>query len=146
MAGSTPTKKPLRAACRIAIWLIFGLLVTGCGQRLIYPVRGQIVDKAGNPIPGIADSVVEFDSLDHQASANAVVDEQGNFRLSTLAIGDGGHVGKHRVAILRPDRGADVRVPHVIDPKYEKFETSNLTVTVEPRDNVIKLEVDLFRR
>jgi len=75
-----------------------------------------------------------------------VVDETGNFRLSASSPNDGAHHGQHRVAILRPDSSTDMRVPFVIHPKYEKFETSGLTATVEKRDNVVKLEVELFKR
>jgi len=121
-------------------------MAAGCGQRLVYPVKGQIVDKQGNPVQGLKGSVVEFESLDHKASANGVVDEKGEFKLSTNAQGDGAHVGRQRVAIIRPYIGADRESPHVIDPKYEKFETSGLTITIEPKTNVIKLEVDLVLR
>lgn len=133
------------AGVHVAAALGLMILGAGCGQRLIYPVKGQIVDKAGNPVPGMKGSTVEFDCLDAKSSANGVVDENGAFQLSTKVVGDGAHVGKHRVAILRLDRGPDVQVPHVIDPKYEAFETSGLTASVEPRDNSIKLEVDVYR-
>ena len=127
------------------ILLALTILSAGCAQRVIYPVRGQIVDKAGNPVAGMKGSTVEFDCLDAKSSANGVVDENGAFQLSTQTVGDGAHIGQHRVAILRLERGPDIQVPHVLDPKYEKFETSGLNVTVEPRDNSIKLEVDLYR-
>jgi hypothetical protein len=128
------------------IGLISITLLAGCGKRTIYPVSGQIVDKQGNPIPGIKGYSVEFKSLDNPTvSASGAADDKGNFKLGTETPGDGAYLGKHQVIIVGP-RSADERArPQVIDPKYESFETSGLTATVEPKSNVIKLEVELYK-
>jgi hypothetical protein len=118
----------------------------GCGGVTVYPVQGQIVDKAGNPVNELKGSTVVFESDDQKHSASGVVDDKGKFSMSTKQTNDGAHVGKHRVAILRPDSVADVRIPHVIDPKYENLGTSDLTVTVEKRANNVKLEVDRINK
>jgi len=135
------TRSKLRAG-------LLGLLmvVAGCGERLAYPVRGQIVDKEGNPVVALKGSSVQFESVDDKSSAHGVVDEKGEFRLSANSPGDGAKPGKHRVAILRVEKATDVKVPHVIHPKYESFETSGLAETVEKRDNVLKIQVDLYKK
>lgn len=120
---------------------IFTLCVSGCGTKTIYPVHGQIVDADGKPITEMKGGAVEFDCVDAKSSANSSIDEAGKFRLTTQSPGDGAHLGKHRVAITRPYIGPEQPVPHVIDPKYEKFETSGLEVVVEPKDNAITLKV-----
>lgn len=122
------------------------LLVAGCGERQVYPVRGQIVDRQGNPVTGLKDGSVQFENLENKSSAHGVIDDKGEFRLSTNTPGDGARPGKHRVAILPVDRGSDIKAPKVIDPKYESFETSGLTETVEKKDNVIKIQVDLYKK
>ena len=123
------------------------MLATGCGTGAIYPVHGQIVDRAGNPVDGLKGGTVEFESMDKKGGAHGAIDEKSNFSLSTESPGDGAHVGKHRVLIMRP-RGASPEMPNppVVDPKYEKQETTDLYVTVEPRRNTIKLEVDLAKK
>jgi hypothetical protein len=125
--------------------VLLPMLLTGCGEKTIYPVRGQIVDRAGNPIAGLRGGAVEFESVDTKSSANGSVDEQGNFRLTTSSPGDGAHVGKQRVSISRPYFGPERPAPFVIDPKYEKFETSGLEILVEPKENVIQLKVELVK-
>ena len=126
-----------------SILLVF--LAAGCGTRLVYPVSGQIVDKEGKPVTGIKGGAVEFESLDHQASANGAIDEDGKFRLTTLTPGDGAHLGKNRVLITRPYFGPEQPAPHVIHPKYQKYQTSGLVVEVEPKNNQITLTVDLAK-
>lgn len=131
---------------RCAIGVILVIAAAGCGTKNIYPVSGQIVDKNGNPVIGLKDGSVEFESLDHKASANGRIDEKGNFRLSTEAPGDGAVFGKHRVQIMRPRGSPETPTPPVVDLKYEDQKTTDLFVTIEKRSNVIKLEVDLFKK
>ena len=59
----------------------------------------------------------------------------------TQTAGDGAHVGKHRVAITRRYVGPENPVAHLIHPKYEKYETSGLEITVEPKSNVLRIPV-----
>jgi hypothetical protein len=135
------------AACRLLTgWLLVAVLAAGCGKKEIYPVSGQIIDKDGNPVIGMKGGAVEFESLEAKTSANGSIDEQGNFRLTTLNPGDGAHLGKHQVAITRPYYGPERPAPHVIDPKYEKYQTSGLEIVVEPKNNQIKLTVDLYKK
>lgn len=125
---------------------VCGLFAGGCSQRTIYPVKGTLVDMDGTPITTMKGGAIEFQCLDAKISANGSIDEKGEFRLTTETPGDGAHVGKHRVAILRPYLGPETPVAHVIDPRYEDFETSRLEVTVEPKENEIELKVELYKR
>lgn len=136
------------SACQLKLFaccLLLGVPTLGCGERKIFPVHGRIVDPQGNPVKGLKRGAVEFQSLEAKASANASIDDNGNFQLSTEASGDGAHLGRHRVAILRPHLGPEHPVPLVIDAKYEKFETSGLEVTVEPKNNEVQLKVQLYK-
>jgi hypothetical protein len=125
--------------------VLLAVLAAGCGQQQIYPVHGQLVDPDGNPILGMKDGSVDFEALDAKASANASIGEDGSFRLTTNKPGDGAYLGRHRVAITRPYFGPERPAPYVIDPKYEKFETSELVVTVEAKVNQIKLKVERYK-
>ena len=138
-------QKPTRFhfGSRIGTALLLATLVIGCGKKDIYPVRGQIVDPNGNPIGALQGGAIEFEAIDGMTSANSSIDENGNFRLTTMTPGDGSHVGKNRVVITRRYVGPETPVPHVILPKYEKFETSGLEATVEPKDNVLTIQVEL---
>jgi hypothetical protein len=120
--------------------LVFAL---GCGKSDIYPVGGHIVDMDGNPLPELKGGAIEFEAMDGKTSANSGIDDEGGFRLTTAAPGDGAHVGKNRVAITRRFLGPDTPVPHIILPKYEKFETSGLELMVEPKDNIFTIKVML---
>ncbi len=142
--------KEIRTRCSalrlVGAAVLLAGLVSGCGQRQIYPVSGQVVDAEGNPITQMKGGAVEFQAVDARASANSSLDEQGRFRLTTEKPGDGAHLGKHRVAIMRPYFGPERPAPHVIDPRYESFETSGLEVTVEPKNNEIVLRVERVKK
>jgi hypothetical protein len=129
-----------------AVFCALLVVMTGCGTRGIYPVRGQIVDRNGTPVAGLKGGSVAFASMDKKGESHGSIDEKGNFTLSTETPGDGAYAGKHRVTIMRPQSGGDVRTPAVIDPKYEDPATTDLLVTVEPRSNNLKLEVDLAKK
>jgi len=131
---------------KLGCWALLCPLLLGCAQKNIYPVHGQVVDPEGKPISGMKGAAIEFQSLEAKLSANASVDDNGRFHLTTDSPGDGAHIGKHRVAIIRPYLGPETPAAHVIDPKYERFDTSGLEVTVEPKDNRIQLKVERYRR
>ena len=74
-------------------------------------------------------------------------DENGRFRMGTNRAADGAYVGKHKVVIARSEVSVDRPTPRVLPEKYESFETSNLTATVEARgDNEIALKVERLKK
>src|SRR5689334_23193114 len=122
-----------------AVAVLFLFFASGCGAKTIYPVHGKIVDSDGQTLRELNGGAVEFDGGDSKTSANSSITPDGTFQLSTSRAGDGAHVGKHRVAITRRYIGPENPVPPVIDTKYEKFDTSGLEITVEPKDNEVTL-------
>jgi len=117
----------------------------GCGDQNIYPVSGEVVDPDGKPIPLLKGARIEFESLEAKKSASGTIDEQGHFRMTTEKTNDGAWLGKHRVLIGRPYVGADKQAPRSIFDKYESFDASGLEVTVEPKDNHVKLTVERLK-
>jgi hypothetical protein len=137
---------PLAIRLAGAAVILATLSLAGCNRQPIYPVSGVIVGPDGSPITTMPGAAIEFESVDFKASANSSIDDKGAFRLTTASPGDGAYLGKHRVAIIRPYIGPENRVPHVIDPKYESFETSGLQIDVEPKSNDIKITVELYKK
>lgn len=127
----------------VGLFLIF---LASCGSKSIYPVRGQIVDADGKPITELKGGAVEFDGAGSGTSANSSISADGTFQLTTSSAGDGAHIGNHRVAITRAYLGPENPVPPVIETRYDKFETSGLEVTVEPKNNDVKLTVQRVKK
>jgi hypothetical protein len=145
MALSKRTGAVGRAGSLLGGWALLAAVSAGCNAKPIYPVRGRIVDPEGKAITGLKGGAVEFEAVDVKASANGPIEEDGTFRLTTERPGDGAHLGRHRVAITRPYFGPEKPAPYVIDPKYERFDTSGLDVTVGPKDNEVRLVVGRYR-
>lgn len=129
-----------------AVAVIFLFFAAGCGSKTIYPVHGKVVDADGQAITELNGGAIEFDGGDSKTSANSSIAADGTFQLSTSRAGDGAHVGKHRVAITRRYIGPENPAPPVIETKYEKFDTSGLEVTVEPKDNEVTLTVQRVKK
>jgi hypothetical protein len=129
-----------------SLFLALAILAAGCGSKKIYPVHGKIVDSEGKAIAGLKGGAVEAEAVDAKASANGSIKEDGTFQLTTERPSDGAYLGKHRIAIMRPYLGPEQPAPHVIDPKYEKIETSGLEITVEPKENSVTLTVDRVKK
>jgi len=119
--------------------------LAGCGGRPIYPVHGRIVDPSGEPVTAMKGGTVIFELADGNVSSNGSIGEDGTFALTTEHAGDGAHVGRNRVAIMRPHAGADRPNPAIIDPKYENMQTSGLEVNVEPKTNDVTFTVELYK-
>jgi hypothetical protein len=99
---------------------------------------------AGKPTPGATILIEPLETKEPVFPLpRATVEEDGSFVLGTYAKGDGVPAGEYRVAVqwlMKPNTkevegGALAR--NVLPPKYGKFETSGLTVQIEPRENDI---------
>jgi hypothetical protein len=124
--------------------------VEGCGSShpATYPVAGKVAFEDGTPLR--TGGIVMFESVatDEQPkmSAAGLLTPDGSFQLSTFKEGDGAVAGKHR-ALIRPQRKTENAsqfsqpASSPIDPKFERFETSNLTFNVEQNNNEIKIVV-----
>jgi hypothetical protein len=118
--------------------MLLAVSAMGCGDHTFYPFQGRLVDRDGQPITGLKGCSVMFESMEEKLSAEGTIDEQGRFFMRTRTANDGARLGKHRVLITRPYRGADKPLPRVIDEKYEHFDSSGLEAVVEPKNNEIR--------
>ena len=143
---------PIAVACALA----------GCGNdnARVYPVSGTVTVK-GKPMSlGGSIALVPIDGQVGPAAGGTIAAD-GSFVLSTYEEGDGALPGKHRVVITQvteqepgmdqmpEDGAATARVkiaPAVprsewIPEKYADFRESPLTATVEPKENVLELDL-----
>lgn len=132
----------------LVTWLVAG----GCGSghpAPTYPVTGRVQFADGKPLN--TGGIILFQSLPNgeQASydARGSIAEDGTFQLSTFEEGDGAVAGKHRV-LVRAQRDSDDYVKRgitprpVIDPRFERFETSGLEFTVKDGTNDLTVVVE----
>ena len=133
-------------------------LAIGCGNGnvQVYPVSGQVRFN-GEPMQGGGGIALVPTSPTSGQAAGGVIDEMGNYTLSTYGEGDGSMVGEFRVMITqtvmkepeptkdgeaapKPAKAVpdDKRIPLIYaDPKG-----SPLIIKVEPKVNDIPLELD----
>jgi hypothetical protein len=127
--------------------LSLGLLafMAGCSsnQKPVYPTKGRVVWEDGSSVKELSGGMVIFQSDAEEISAKAGIDEEGRFVLGTYTLDDGAVAGQHKVAIVQPsaDESGDYKPAHIIDPKYESMETTDLAATIEPKSNEIVLKV-----
>ena len=123
----------------LTLLVVFTLLVLGCGPSTptTCPVTGTIT-YTGKPLPL---GTVMFVSREGPPSKPSLIDQNGRYRLEAVA-------GEHSVQVVamppreggRPDPeiegGIDYTgVPEVeslIPAKYNRYDTSGITVVVEP--------------
>jgi hypothetical protein len=132
------------------------LATIGCGNAARpFPVKGTILFEDGQPARELVNYLVAFDSPELHTSAVGMVGEDGTFHLKTWKEHDGAIPGSYRVILtppLPPERQSDRRVPKtkvipsLIDPRYGKSDTTDLTATVAPHNNDITLRVKRAKR
>ena len=128
--------------------------MTGCGPQgpTIYPVKGKVVYDDGTPLS--SEAVIEFEALDGVWSgrnARGLVKEDGTFTVTTVKRHDGAVAGRHRVIVSDPYRGVDPEegggsVSPQIDKKFASYNTSELEVIVEEKENELTIEVTRDRK
>ena len=130
----------IKAVVRVvAPWII--LSATGCGGGH-YAVRGKVVFPDGKPLSG---GMVIFQKSEGESelSVDSPIQEDGTFELRTLKPGDGVPPGTYRV-LIRPrlrTKKEMLTIPPFIDPKYERFATSGIVLTVEAKENYFEIKV-----
>jgi len=134
-----------------AVALILTALLAGCAGGGPFPVEGTVVWEDGSPAKELALSSVVFDLPEKQTSARGVVQADGTFRLSTNKPNDGALAGQYKVLLIEGARktlpgDASQLAPGHLDSMYSDPATTDLTATVEPRKNVIKLTVKRAKR
>lgn len=117
--------------------------LVGCGETrpATYPVAGVLQFDDGTPVPG---ATVTFRGTANggPVEARGRVGDDGTFRLTTFADGDGVVAGDHRVTVVAlPPRDSATPPPALIAGKYGDPDTSGLTATVAPDTREIVLKV-----
>jgi hypothetical protein len=134
---------------RAASLLGLTVAIAGCGcasQVPTHKVSGQVTFKGKPLTTGV---VVFHHADDRMPMAKGDIQSDGSFALSTYRPGDGAAAGSYQVTVhaFTPGHGvegqdADYRPPQPIVPvKYTRIDQTTLTATVEPRENVINLDV-----
>lgn len=139
--------KSINRGAAATLLLGAGLIATGVcgcgpGHPKTYPVSGKVVFDDGAPLNG---GFIGFESTPAEGppvNARGLVGDDGTFALSTFAQGDGAVAGKHR-ALVRAQRQEfdniegkwDLIPEPVIDPRFERYETSKLEFTVTEGNN-----------
>jgi hypothetical protein len=123
---------------------------SACGSKhnATYPVTGKVTFDNGQPLTTGGMIMFRHTTEDGQAqiTASGTFEVDGMYQLSTFKEGDGAVAGRHEV-LVRAKRTAQQTgntnrlSPSPIDPKFERYETSNLTFTVEPGDNEFNIVV-----
>ncbi|MCM2370327.1 hypothetical protein [Aporhodopirellula aestuarii] len=134
---------------RPSILVLLVLAVAGCSDpgRDTYPVSGLVKFADGTVL---RDGSVEFEIIGRQPAVTATgqIRPDGTFTLGTFAADDGALAGKHRVAVIhRYTIGTGAERPGMIPeselhPRYRSFDTSGITLEVEPTENQIIIDVD----
>ena len=124
------------------------LLLSGCSGNLpTYPVEGQVVFEDGSsPMFG----QIEFYNEAAKLNARGKINRDGTFTVGTYKENDGAVEGVHKVVIIQnTGSGLEVQlevfVKHdhgaLVDRAYCDYRTSDLTCTIAPTTNRVKLLV-----
>ena len=130
-------------------WIVFVpaavavMVLAGCGGSKTCSIRGKVVYEDDQSVAEeLAGYTVTLESVEQDVSAAGIIRADGTFGVSTYEEGDGAVPGRHRVAITPPIQEVDGPPPEpLIDPRYAKFDTSGLEVTVEKRKTEVVLAV-----
>jgi hypothetical protein len=100
-----------------------------------YPVRGQVLQSNGAPLPG---GVIEFHAKDFPGNdAMGLIQKDGTFAVGTFAKADGAVPGRYVVTV-------DPKVPGItktggpVPKKFSSDDTSPIKVEVQAQENVLQ--------
>ena len=108
---------------------------SGCGDGRLptYQAGGRVVFPDGSPLQG---GNIEFAPKEGtgKTSARAMIEDDGTFRLSTFANGDGALAGDHRVSLIPARRRGEPgdKAARSFSGKYQDANNSGLEATVSP--------------
>lgn len=144
-----PWRPLLAAVCCMVL-----LSASGChreGSELV-PVRGMITFGGGSwPKPGILYFTAESSAPGlPKRPALGGFDTEGKLTVSTAEKGDGLVPGKYRIAVecweVPPQMGTSPSPKSYVPMRYTSAATSGLTVTVEPGQKVVTLNLDVTKK
>jgi len=139
---------PRRTIARVVFCCVLPAALVGCagGKLKTYSVSGQ-VNYNGKPLAGVD---VAFHPVDARNNTgyppHATTDNDGKFSLMTYVKDDGCPAGEFQVAIafavekVGGDEGNDQskKIGFQVPAKYQRKETSGLTVTIEKKSNTLE--------
>jgi hypothetical protein len=115
------------------------LALCGCGGKRLYPVEGVVVFEGGAPAEGLKGGTVSLESVADGSNAAGQIGPGGAFRIQDPLGRDGAPAGTYRVLVL-PSEGSDRRRPP-IGPRYMRYDTSGIEITVKPEKNTVTVTV-----
>jgi hypothetical protein len=128
------------------------LVAVGCGQDgpKTYPVNGKVVYKGAGDVAKLEGGRVHLESVSSEpkVTASGDIEADGSFSVWCYLESkdrEGVPAGEYRVCV-RPARGGDEpRRGGPIHPRYQRFETSELKITVTPGTNTPTIEIEAGR-
>jgi hypothetical protein len=144
-----PPRQVLPGVC----WLLL-LLVAGCGRngQEVVPVKGTITYGGGSwPKPGFLHFAAEssgFNTPNHPAVGE--FDTDGRLTVTTFRSGDGLIPGKYRIRVVSwetPPSKTELTFPkNYVPARFQAAASSGLSVTVEPGQKVVTLNLDVPKK
>ncbi len=132
---------------RHSLHMLLMLVAVGCSSDRVptYPVSGRVVFGNGSPV---RHGTIEIASVEHGTTASGTIDHEGGFVLGTYTPSDGAAAGEHNAIVVQMVIN-DGSFEHTLDhgdpvpTKYAAYETSPLTVSVEPDEkNIVTVTID----
>jgi hypothetical protein len=134
-----------RLARPLVVAVFLPVLIGGCSGRApsgMFPVKGTVMVD-GKPAQYARVSLTPIDKNDGRLPSGGTVDEDGEFRLTTLKQFDGAEPGEYWVTIswckpIDPNRSEVEYGPELLPKKYQNPAESGLKelrVTIEEGDN-----------
>ena len=127
---------------QLGLWPAVLLVVAGgCGGKYdLQRFEGTVTLTDGTPGSGLH---LSFECDGTQASAQAMTDESGHYRVGILETGGGAPPGHYRVAVVEAEVLDIDRAPAPkIHSRYARFDTSGLEFTVEEGTNTFNFQLD----
>ncbi|HJZ58735.1 MAG TPA: hypothetical protein VKE74_27580 [Gemmataceae bacterium] len=122
-----------------ALALGLALTLTGCGGKRLYPVEGVVQFEDGSAAQELAGGMVSLESVADRSNAAGEIRKDGTFTIRDPLGQDGAAAGAYRV-LVRPSEGADRKRPP-IDPRFARYDTSGIEITVKEEANRITVVV-----
>ena len=122
------------------VYLVIALCACSCAKRnaselAVFPVTGKVLFD-GNPTPGAVVILHPIGDPDRtRPRPRALVDRDGNFKLTTYRTNDGAPAGDYVATVdwRKQGRGQRRGAPNLLPAKYSEPAQSPLHVTVEPK-------------
>ena len=130
----------------MAVWLCV-LAAAGCDSRPpTYPVSGKVVWEGGQPATELNGGFVTLDSFELMVSAMGSIGPDGTFKVNTFEDKEGVPAGEFKVAVSRPPELEETGVWVPLPRRYESIGSSDLILTVEPKENQVTLKLERAAR